>query len=135
MTFFTADKCGTIKFHRVNDDINEPNTVIKIFEEETYQVRGFTHLDSHGDKLISGSSSGEVIAWDFQTGAHLHSIQSDIQIMSLRVKWPIVVICTFSFTDDDKKKGIKLFDIEKECLIRLVYYPKKICMNQFRTIL
>ena len=109
--------------------------MIKIFEEETYQVRGFTHLDSHGDKLISGSSSGEVIAWDFQTGAHLHSIQSDIQIMSLRVKWPIVVICTFSFTDDDKKKGIKLFDIEKECLIRLVYYPKKICINQFRTIL
>ena len=98
--------------------------MIKIFEEETYQVRGFTHLDSHGDKLISGSSSGEVIAWDFQTGAHLHSIQSDIQIMSLRVKWPIVVICTFSFTDDDKKKGIKLFNIEKECLIRLVYYLK-----------
>ena len=55
--------------------------MIKIFEEETYQGRGFTHLDNHGDKLISGSSSGEVIAWDFQTGSHLHSIQSDIQIM------------------------------------------------------
>ena len=66
--------------------------------------RGFSHLDDDGsDKLISGSTTGQIIAWDFKTGVQLHKLESKLQIMCVRVRWPLVVACTSSWTKYDIK--------------------------------
>ena len=88
-------------------------------EADQDDVSGFTHLEHDGDKLVSGSAIGQVVAWNFNSGKKLHWIDSQQRIMDLSVKWPLVATCTITYTaDDDTKKGVKLFDMEKECLLK-----------------
>ena len=59
------------------------------------------------------------IAWNFKSGERLHTLQSKQAICALRVRWPLVVTCTTEFElSDERCKGVKLFDMEKEILIR-----------------
>ena len=110
----TAGCQGSIKFHQF-DEFTKPKL---IYEEDRYQrYSGFTHLDNDGDKLVSGSVIGEVIAWDFKTGQKLHILEAMQRIMSLKVKWPLVVTCTIDQSTYGEK-GIKLFNMENQNLIR-----------------
>ena len=103
----TCSTNGDIKFCQI-ENLNQIH-VIK--EEDTYQEirsEGYTHLDDDGNYLVSGSTTGEVLAWDFQTGQKLHKLDSQQRIMSLKVKWPMVVTCTFNYRYDERdnmKKG------------------------------
>ena len=106
----TADKNGVLKFHDIS--VEEPK---KIKEQ---QRNSFSHLHSDGDKLISGSNNGQIIAWNFETGDQLYLVESNMEIMSVRVKWPLVASCTARLSEDSSKTGVKLFNIEKEALIR-----------------
>ena len=112
----TAGSRGTIKFFSIHD-VDE-NSITLMREETIYRRNGFTHLDNDGDKLVSGSVSGDVMAWDFRTGTKIREICSKQRIMSLNVRWPLVVTCTIDRSNDDEMKGIKLFDMEKKVLVR-----------------
>ena len=79
----TADLGGYIKFHQINEGTNETNainvSIILKHEERAYQRPdgyGFTHLDNDGDKLVSGSGKGEVVAWDFRSNKKLYMVDS-----------------------------------------------------------
>ena len=79
----TADLGGYIKFHQINEGTNETNainvSIILKHEERAYQRPdgyGFTHLDNDGDKLVSGSGKGEVVAWDFRSNQKLYMVDS-----------------------------------------------------------
>ena len=74
---------GYIKFHQINEGTNETNainvSIILKHEERAYQRPdgyGFTHLDNDGDKLVSGSGKGEVVAWDFRSNQKLYMVDS-----------------------------------------------------------
>ena len=54
-------------------------SIILKHEERAYQRPdgyGFTHLDNDGDKLVSGSGKGEVVAWDFRSNKKLYMVDS-----------------------------------------------------------
>ena len=125
----TADTSGMIKFHQLvkkkqalDKNILETNL---IYEEKKYNGRrhGFTHLDydNNGNgKLISGSQDGELVAWDFNNFKQLHSVDSKLEVMSVRVSWPLVAACSCFVISHGHESGVKLFNIEKEILIRHV---------------
>ena len=80
-------------------------------------------MDDDENYLVSGSTTGEVIAWDFQTGQKLHMLDSKQRIMSLKVQWPLVVTCTFNYRYDERdnmKKGVKLFNMLNQTLLRRI---------------
>ena len=62
------------------DETNAINvSIILKHEERAYQRPdgyGFTHLDNDGDKLVSGSGKGEVVAWDFRLNKKLYMVDS-----------------------------------------------------------
>ena len=62
------------------DETNAINvSIILKHEERAYQRPdgyGFTHLDNDGDKLVSGSGKGEVVAWDFRSNQKLYMVDS-----------------------------------------------------------
>ena len=99
----TADKRGTIKFHDISN-ILKPNLIYQeTFNTPPRTENGFSHLDSDHNRLVSGSTNGEIILWDFETGKKLKTIDAKQRIQSLKIKWPIVVTCTAdckSFDDD-----------------------------------
>ena len=109
----TAGSRGTIKFFSIHEE-----KLNLMHEEALYRRNGFTHLDNDGDKLVSGSVSGDVVAWDFSTGTKIGEICSKQRIMSLNVRWPLVVTCTIDRSNDEEMKGIKLFDMKKQVLLR-----------------
>ena len=81
---------------------------------------GFTHLEQDENILVSGASTGEVIAWNFKTAEKIHVLQANQRIMCLQVQWPIVITCTYNCfsTDEDNVKGVKLFNMEDQSMIR-----------------
>ena len=102
----TADTSGMIKFHQLlkkeeaQKDKND-STILEtnlIYEEKKYNGHrhGFTHLDydDRNEKLISGSQDGELVAWDFNSFKQLHSVDSKLEVMSVRVSWPLVAACS-----------------------------------------
>ena len=86
---------------------------------------GFTHLDNDQDKLVSGSINGEVVAWDFNTGKPLCTLNAQHRVVCLKVKWPFVVTCAtnlyksvFKTVTKESAKGVKLFNMLDQTLIR-----------------
>ena len=110
----TADSGGWIKFCK----LNFPDLEV-IFQEHTYGgPHGYTHLDHDREFLVSGSGYGEVIAWEFKTGKKVHKVESNQAIVALRVKWPLVLTCANFYGPN--RSGVKLYDMEKETLIRSI---------------
>ena len=109
----TADNSGTLKFHEIDIKNEEPK-----LKHEHSGFHGFTHLDQEEDVLVSGSGQGEIIAWDFKTCQKICEVQSHLPIMTLRVKWPLVVACTTDLNHEKNFIGVKLFNFETEALVR-----------------
>ena len=90
-----------------------------------YTDDGFTHLDNDEDKLVSGSINGEVVAWDFNTGKPLCTLNAQHRVVCLKVKWPFVVTCAtnlyksvFKTVTKESAKGVKIFNMMDQTLIR-----------------
>ena len=117
----TVSCAGHIKFHEIST--NSENDIFErreIFTEHTYKdlppdVDGYTHLDIEGRKLISGSGIGELILWDLPTGTKIKAFDCQQDVQYLKMNWPYVATTAASLRLD---QGIKLFDIEKEALVR-----------------
>ena len=72
--------------------------------------------------LISGASDGEIIAWNFKTAEKMHFLQAQQRIMCFQVQWPIVITCTLNVysMSDDNVKGVKIFNMENQNLVRQI---------------
>ena len=140
----TADTSGMIKFHQLlkkeeaQKDKND-STILEtnlIYEEKKYNGHrhGFTHLDydDRNEKLISGSQDGELVAWDFNSFKQLHSVDSKLEVMSVRVSWPLVAACSSFVISHGHEPGVKLFDLEKEILISHVtrHFATDLILNE-----
>ena len=123
----TVSCAGQITFHEITKTLNEDTFEINVIKtEKTYtdlpeEVDGYTHLDCEGRKLISGSGIGQLILWDFPTGAKIKTFYCGQVVQHLKMNWPLVATCAESLRLDP---GIKLFNIETETLIRHLFFDQ-----------
>ena len=72
------------------------------------------------------------MAWDFNNFKQLHSVDSKLEVMSVRVSWPFVAACSSFVISHGHEPGVKLFDMEKEILIRHVtqHYASDVILTE-----
>ena len=100
-------------FYQINP-IEEDDEKMLLLFKKSKQTTNIAHLDNDNDRLVSGDEDGEIVAWNFQIGSKLGTVQSDQNINIIKVKWPLVITC--SFVD----RGIKIFNMESLTLINCI---------------
>ena len=113
----TGDISGVIRFYQIipiKECSGEDEEKMLLFFKKSKQTTNIAHLDNDNDRLVSGDEDGEIVAWDFQIGSKLGTVQSDQNINIIKVKWPMVITCSFV------NRGIKIFNMESLTLINCI---------------
>ena len=103
---------GVIKFHKILDED------LKLIKDKVNLADGYVHLDCDGEIIVSGTTFGQLTAWKFANGEKLNTLETRQILQVIKVKWPYVITCTCDNMFEDFDKGIKVFNLEQELLVR-----------------
>ena len=77
-----------IRFYQIipiKECSGEDEEKMLLFFKKSKQTTNIAHLDNDNDRLVSGVEDGEIVAWDFQIGSKLGTVQSDQNINIIKV--------------------------------------------------
>ena len=127
----TGDITGIIRFYQIislGECDGEDGKMLELFNTSK-QTTNIAHLDNDNNNLVSGDEHGEIVAWDFKIGSKLGTVQSHQNINIIKVKWPLVITC--SFVD----RGIKIFNMENLSLVNYIDVHSASDVNIIKNVL
>ena len=105
-----------------HDTINDQELKNEKFESDGNKLI-FLCVNSYDFNRLYRPNNQYIIARDFNTGNKLHQIQVQrpVKIMDFKVRWPYV-ICVTKNPRKEKLDGIKIFDMEKENVLKEILW-------------